>query len=218
MTYGLDRPIAVGAMLGEVDKDRAVLSSGVQPGDALILTKGIAIEGASILAREAREELVEKGMDGADLERAARMLFDPGISVLRDAQIVCATTDVHAMHDPTEGGLSGGLYELTAASGVGLVIDEKSILVLPECRAICDSLHLDPLGLIASGSLLAAISPSDADRVLTALSVAGIQTQTIGCAAERGSGVTLRTTTGETEFPKFDRDELARFFNRVSNE
>ena len=218
VTYGLDRPIAVGAMLGEVEKDRAVLSSGVQPGDALVLTKGIAIEGSSILAREAREELLTRGLSVEDLERAGNMLFEPGISVIRDAQMVCAATDVHAMHDPTEGGLSGGLYELGAASGIGFEIDSGSIPVLPECRVICESLGLDPLGLIASGSLLAAVNPSDADHVLNTLAGAGIQAQVVGYAADRGTGVAMRSSTGSTEFPRFDRDELARFFDQVSVE
>ena len=62
VTYNLDRPIAVGAMLGEVDRDKAILSSGVQPGDLLILTKGVAVEGTSILAREAEDQLAEHGV------------------------------------------------------------------------------------------------------------------------------------------------------------
>ena len=215
VTFGLDRPIAVGAMLGEVKKDRAVLSSGVRPGDALILTKGIAVEGTSILAREARDELLARGLGDEDLERAGNMLFEPGISVLRDAQVVCAATDVHAMHDPTEGGLSGGLYELAAASGVGLSIDFDSIPILPETRIICDTLGLDSLGLIASGSLLASIDPSDVDKVLSALAGEGIQAQVIGEATGRGRGVTMRSSSGSNELPRFDRDELACYFDRL---
>ena len=213
ITYGLDRPIAVGAMLGEVDKDRAVLSSGVCPGDSLILTKGVAVEGTSILAREAERQLAERGVPAQTLSRAADFLFDPGISVLKDARIAAAAGEVHAMHDPTEGGLSGGLYELAAASGVGFDIDADAIPVLPECRRICDALDLDPLGLIASGSLLAAVSPGSAGAIVDQLTRGGVTAAVIGVASENAGAITLRSPSGASEFPRFSRDELARFLS-----
>ena len=211
ITVGLDRPIAVGAMLGEVDKGRAVLSSGVRPGDAVILTKGIALEGTSILAREAADRLGELGLDTDLLQDAANLLFDPGISVVADARIACSAAAVHAMHDPTEGGLSGGLYEL-AAAGVGFEIDGSAIPLLPECARICESLDLDPLGLIASGALLATVDPNDAPAVVDSLRNSGIDSRVIGSANTRSGEVTLRTRSGVMDFPRFERDELARYF------
>ena len=213
VTYGLDRPIAVGAMLGEVDRDKAILSSGVRPGDSLILTKGVAVEGTSILAREAADELAENGVEAETLSRAAGFLFDPGISVLRDARIAAEAGEVHAMHDPTEGGLSGGLYELAAASRVGFDIYADSIPILPECRRFCEALGLDPLGLIASGSLLAAVAPKSADAALDALSEEGIDARVIGAANENAGEITLHSDGATSEFPMFQRDELARFFS-----
>ena len=213
ITYGLDRPIAVGAMLGEVDKDKAVLSSGVRPGDSLILTKGVAVEGTSILAREAANELAEKGIETETLNRAAKFLFDPGISVLNDARIVSEAGEIHAMHDPTEGGLSGGLYELAAASGVGFDIDADSIPILPECSRFCEALGLDPLGLIASGALLAAVAPTSAEATLHALSQEGIDAGVIGVANQNAGKIMLRSGASSSEFPRFQRDELARFFS-----
>ena len=213
ITYGLDRPIAVGAMLGEVDGDKAILSSGVQPGDSLILTKGVPVEGTSILAREAADELTAGGADPDSIEKAAGFLFDPGISVLKDARIVTESGEVHAMHDPTEGGLSGGLYELAAASGVGFDIDANCIPVLPECEQFCRALGLDPLGLIASGSLLASVSPESAAAVLDSLVSEGIDASVIGVANDRAEEVTLHSEGSSSEFPRFRRDELARFFS-----
>ncbi len=213
ITYGLDRPIAVGAMLGEVGKDRAVFSSGVRPGDALILTKGIAVEGASILAREATDALLDAGVSRATIETAAEGLTDPGISVVRDARIASAAGDVHAMHDPTEGGLSGGLYELATASGLGLEIDYDAIPVTSESAAICEALHLDPLGLIASGALLAAVDTRGAGAVVDALADEGIPAAVIGHATENHQEVKLYKTGKPAEFPRFARDEIARFFS-----
>ena len=147
------------------------------------------------------------------LSRAAGFLFDPGISVLTDARVAAEAGEVHAMHDPTEGGLSGGLYELAAASGVGFDIDADSIPVLPECKLFCETLGLDPLGLIASGSLLAAVAPDSADSALGALSGEGIDAHVIGVANDNAGEITLHTRGTLTEFPKFQRDELARFFS-----
>ena len=213
ITVGLDKPIAVGAMLGEVDKADAVLSAGVRPGDALILTKGIALEGASVLAREAGERLARAGVGEDTIRRAADFLFDPGIGVVRDAEILRRAVPVHAMRDPTEGGLSGALYELAAASGVGADIDADAIPVIPECRAICAALGLDPLGLIASGALLAAVAPEDAPKALAALRAEGVSAAEIGRATDRHSRAILRRPNApDSDFPTFKRDELARFF------
>ena len=116
ITHGLDRPIAVGTMLGEVAPERLVRSDGACPGDRLLLTKGIAIEGSAILARELAPQL--RARVTADvLARAAGFLHTPGISVVREAQLLAALEGVHAMHDPTEGGVATGIQELVGAAG-----------------------------------------------------------------------------------------------------
>ncbi len=212
VTYGLPRPIAIGAMLGEALKDRVVLTSGARPGDSIILTKGIAIEGTSILAREADEALRRAGLPQEAIQRARGLLFSPGISVLKDAAIACQAARVHAMHDPTEGGLATGLLELARAAGVGLEVDARRIPVLPECRAFCQALGLDPLGLIASGALLAAVAPEDAVSLIEALGRQGIPAREIGRVTDARDGLKLRTAEGLRDLPAFQRDELARFF------
>ena len=129
ITYGLDRPIVVGQMLGEVSPDAFLTTSGALPGDALILTKGIALEGTAIIASEKRAELAGT-MDGEELDRCADLLHDPGISVVPDADCAIAAGGVHALHDPTEGGLATSLWELARAAGVGVRIDEDALPVL----------------------------------------------------------------------------------------
>ncbi len=212
ITYGIDRPLAVGAMLGEVDKDRVVLTSGAKPGDAIVITKGIAVEGTAILAREASDELAANGVGADVIARAAEFLFSPGISVVRDASIAVDAVSVHAMHDPTEGGLVGGLLEMALGAGVGLEIDRDRIPVLPETKAVCDALGLDPLGLIASGSLLAAVAPADVARLTSALGDAGIAAFEIGRVTDKSQGLQMLTGHGDVALPRFERDELARFF------
>ena len=209
ITHGIDRPVVVGCMLGEVASERLVRPDGARLGDALLVTKGIAVEGTAIIARE-NSGLA--GLNGFFLERCRRFLYDPGISVVRDAAVATAAGEVHVMHDPTEGGLATGLWELAEAAGVGLEVDEAAIPILPETRTLCAQLGLDPLGLIASGALLLAVAPGDADAILAALDEAGIAAARIGRVVERERGIVLRSATGERPLPRFERDEIARLF------
>jgi len=213
ITHGLDRPIVVGAMLGQVARDRLVISSGAQPGDALLLTKGIAVEGTAIMAREKANELRE--FDAAFLERCRNFLTEPGLSVVRDAAIATryAAGRVHAMHDPTEGGLATGLRELAQASGVGLMIEADAVPVYPETQALCRATGLDPWGLIASGALLMAVEAADAETVARALEAQGIRAAVIGQVTEVTHGVKLHGPEGIRNLPRFERDEIARLFD-----
>ena len=212
VTFGLPRPVAVGVLLGEVEKDDVVLSSGTQPGDAIVLTKGVAIEGTSLLAREAECHLKDARVDATTIEAAKGLLFKPGISVRRDAEVARSAVPVHAMHDPTEGGLASGLAEMAMASGVGLTVNQAAIKVLNECRKVCDALGLDPMGLIASGALLVAVNPDDAPSLIGALNAAGIAAWVIGRATEPADGLRLRVGRQLVPMPTFERDEIARYF------
>jgi len=212
ITHRLDRPIVVGAMLGEVERDRLVRGSGAQPGDDLILTKGIAIEGTAVLAREAADALRRKGVAAEVLETARGYIFQPGISVVREALLAVEKTAVHAMHDPTEGGLATALYEMAEASGVGMRLEEAAVPVLPATRAVCQAAGLNPLGLMASGALLIALPPQDSERLLAALEEAGIAAGRIGTVTAKDAGVIMgKPDGGKMALPAFARDEVARF-------
>lgn len=211
VTYGLDRPIVVGTMLGEVAPDRLVTAAGAQPGDVLILTKGIAVEATAIIARERGEALASR-FPPEFLEHCRNFLYQPGISVVRDAQIALGAGRIHAMHDPTEGGLATGLHELALASSVGLEIDAEQVPVLPETAALCAEFGLDPAGLIASGALLIAAPAGDAPAILSALHQAGIAAQIIGRVLPAEAGLWLREGSERRPLPTFERDEIARLF------
>jgi hydrogenase maturation factor len=211
ITHGLDRPIAVGLMLGEVEKENLVRTAGVQVGDDVILSKGVAIEGTAVLAREMGEVLAAQVGDEL-VEQGTRFLTEPGISVVRDAAVVCRAGLPHAMHDPTEGGLATGLWELAHASGKGIVVDRASVPIYPETVAFCHALNLDPLGLIASGALLATASPDDSSRMVTALAQEGIGASVIGRVVEGPPLVRMETQEGVVPMPIFEQDELTRLF------
>jgi hydrogenase maturation factor len=207
VTPGLDRPIVAGQMLGEVEKERLVRKERIRPGDVVLLTRGVALEGTAILAREKAGELAGH-LEAALLERARNLLFRPGISVVADALAACAAAPVHGMHDPTEGGLIGGLYELAVAAAAGLAVDSRRILVLPETAAICSLLDLDPLRLIASGALLIAVAPEDERRVVEALVARGTPVAAIARVMPAAHG--LRLDAAPFAFP--DRDEITKLF------
>ena len=215
VTYGIQRPIVMGTMLGEVDKGGLVTTGGAQDGDSIVVTKGLAIEGTAILARDRADDLRNAGVDERVIVRAAALLIAPGISVLTEARIASTQHVVHSMHDVTEGGLVTALHELSAASGLGVAIEEASVPVLPETEDVCNALGLDPLGLLASGSLVITLSASRAPALLHSLERAGVDAWEIGQVLPAVEGRILFARSGEeAALPVFRRDELARYLAR----
>ena len=213
VTYGIDRPIIMGTMLGEVEQDKLILTGGAQEGDSIVVTNGIAIEGTALLAREKASQLLQAGMSQEEIDKAASLLSVPGISVLHDARVACASSQVHSMHDVTEGGLVTGLREVAKASGLGLAIEESSVPILSECQEVCEALGLDPLGLLASGALLITLPTADVPGLLTSLEGEGINGFEIGTMIEAAEGLQMVEFHGETPLPEFSRDELARYMS-----
>jgi len=210
ITSGLDRPIVVGQMLGEVEKTKLIRKESQRPGDVVLLTKGVAVEGTAILAREKRAFL-ERKLGKALVLRAQRLLFRPGISVVRDARLALCHGEVRAMHDPTEGGLLSGLYELAQAGGVGLQIWRDRIPVLPETQALATALGFDPLGLIASGALLAVVDRRSAEAILRALHRNRIRAALIGEIRRAEEGMHIVESDGRSSPLRVPaRDEIAR--------
>ncbi len=212
VTYGLDRPVIVGCMLGEVSRDGLVTSAGARPGDVIVVTKGVAIEGTAVLAREAADLLRQRGVPEAVIKRARNFLFDPGISVVRDAALAKAAAPVTSFHDPTEGGLATGLVEVAVASGVGFEVEAEKVPVLPECRVVCEALGLDPLGLLASGCLVITVPEAGVTQLLAALAEAGIRAFAIGRVLPAEAGYRLVVQGQVRPWPHFERDEVARFY------
>ena len=218
VTYGIDRPIILGTMLGEVARDHLVSTGGAQEGDSIVLTKGVAIEGTALLARDRSDDLHRSGVPAETIARAAGLLTSPGISVLKDAQIACSSAQVHSMHDVTEGGLASALAELAQASELGLALEEGRIPVLPECRAICQALGLHPLGLLASGALLITLNAAEAPTLLAALESHDVQAWEVGRMLTKEEGLSLVGRQGTGPLPLFARDELARYLSNPNPE
>ncbi|HSQ52916.1 MAG TPA: AIR synthase family protein [Acidobacteriota bacterium] len=194
VTPGIDHPIVTGCAIGVVEDGKYVSSSGAKIGDRIILTKGTGIEGTAILASDRRAELLNL-FDESFLDKAEN--FFKKISVVKDAISAFNTGGVSAMHDPTEGGVAGGLHELADAANIGLKVYEKKILVPEETRKICAHFGVDPLQLISSGSLLIVVEEEMADEIIGSLSRNSIQASIIGEVTESSSGRKLVTESGE---------------------
>jgi len=212
VTLGLPRPIVVGQMLGEVKKSALIRKDSQRPGDLIILTRGIAIEGTAILARAKSDELRKK-VGRAAVTRAQRWLLDPGISVVHDARLAVRSGKIHAMHDPTEGGLLSGLAEIAHAGGVGLRVWKEKIPVLPETLAFSRALRFDPMALIASGALLVVAAPTSVPRLLLAYARQGILASVIGEILPRKEGIMIVANGRERRLCVPERDEIARLLS-----
>ena len=206
VTPGIDHPLVAGCAIGVAEKGKYVSSSGARIGDHIILTKGTGIEGTAILASDRRAELL-KVFDEIFVKNAEN--FFEKISVVKDALTAFRIGGVSAMHDPTEGGVAGGLHELADAANVGFQVYEKKILVPEETHKICAHFGVDPLQLISSGSLLIVAEEEKTGEIISSLSKNGVQASIIGEVTEAALGRKLVTKGGEkTELVRPVSDHL----------
>jgi hydrogenase maturation factor len=211
ITTGLQRPIIVGQMIGEVDKKDLIRKTSLQVGDKILLTQGLAIEGTALLAREKRD-LLQSHLSVEQIDQAEQFLFHPGISVVKAARIATSSGDIHSMHDPTEGGLVAGLHELAVASGKGLRVFAERVPIFPETQAICRCLQIDPLRLIASGALLIGASAQTVEKVAAALKREGIPVEEIAEVVPANDGMQIESGGATLPLIPPDRDEIAKVF------
>lgn len=177
VTPGIANPIVVGCTIGVTEKGNYVTAGEAKPGDKLILTKSAGIEGTAILASD-REKQLRKVLSASALKNAKN--FFNQISVVKEAILAFTTGGVNAMHDPTEGGVAGGIHEMADASNLGVRIFKEKIPVAKETTEICNFYGIDPLQLISSGALLIATKQASAERVIKKLNKNGIAATIIG--------------------------------------
>ena len=186
------------------NRDRYVTPAGARPGDAVILTKGPAIETAGILSVLRERELLGRYPEA--LVRKAQALCRQ-MTVVRDALTAMDAGGVHAMHDATEGGVIGGLAEVAEASGVGMAVDEARFVYPEEVAMVCEAFGIDPVAAIAEGSLIITADPVKAARIIADLGKEGIAASVIGSVtAEEQDRVLKRRDGTETPLRMPDQD------------
>jgi len=206
ITPAVVKPIISATAIGIVDKDKFVTSSGAKPGDDIIVTKSLGLEGSAILATDFEEFL--KGKVAEKTIKTAQSFIDR-ISVI-DEGIIAAKIGVSAMHDITEGGLLGACSEIAEASDVGVEIHQDLLPILPETRDICQAFGINPLGLISSGSML--ICTPKGNEVVNALKSHNIPATIIGKITS--SGKYIITSGSKKPLVPLERDELIRVIEK----
>ena len=193
-TDAVSRTVLSCAVIGSAPTDRIIRSDGAQAGDALIQAGALAVEGTAILGHP-------------------QLLEAPGVSIAAAARALRDVSGVHAMHDVTEAGVSAAALELAAAAGLDVELDAEALLWLPQTLAVCAERGLDPLGLLGSGTLLAAVSASAADMALSALAEVGVRAARIGRLGASDGGrlrATINRGGQSRPLPRFARDEALR--------
>lgn len=189
-TDAVARTVVSCTLIGSAPIESIIPSDGARDGDLIIQAGAAAVEGTAILGHP-------------------RLLESPGISIRPAARAIREVEGVHAMHDVTEGGIATAALELAEAAGLSPALTQDDIIWLPETLSICDQRGLDPLGLLGSGTLLAAVSPGAVDRALAELAGASVQASVIGRVAA-GIRATLSHVGQTRPLPRFARDEALR--------
>ncbi len=212
ITYGIDRPILMCSLLGEAPKDKLITPWGAKPGDAVLVTKSIPVEGTALLAKEFPNRL-HAILTLKELETAQNYIHNPGIGISRDAKIAIENGHITAMHDPTEGGIAAALWELSEACGYTIEMDSRCLPISPLSKKICDFFGLNPLNTIASGSLLFTVDESDVDRVIEALERSGIPCSRIG-KVQNQQQVQIWDLASSGRLERPEQDEIAKVFSK----
>ena len=207
VTRAVTQPVISVTGVGKVREDRLVSTAGAKPGQDILVTKWIGIEGTSIIAKEKEKELLER-FSQAFVDTAKG--FDQYLSVLPDSRIA-VEHGVSAMQDVTEGGIYGALWEVAEASGIGLEIDLKAIPIRQETIEICEYFELNPYYLISSGCML--MAADQGHDLVRKLEAAGIPAAVIGKATD---GKARRIWNGgeESYLERPKTDELYKIYHK----
>ncbi len=211
VTNGIDRPIVSATLIGTVDKEKLITSTGVKIGDKVFLTKEIAIETVAIISNDFPNKL-SKQLSKQEIRKAQSYLYIPGISIYKEANLIRDGFGVTAMHDPTEGGLAAALWELSIASNKALKINLDQVPISELTRKICSLFSINPLNSISSGALLFTANSENSQAIIDILEKNQIPVSPIGYVSGDGIGVINTEHSSPISIPRPERDEISRIF------
>lgn len=207
-TSAVTRPVVSVTAIGKGPINKLRATASAEPGDLLVISKYGALEGTAIIANEKTEELKVLGLTEALLDEAKALLDQ--LSVVPEGRLG-AQCGVHAMHDVTEGGVYGAVWELCEASKVGAVIQESAIPLCPSTQAICKAFDLDPYRLISSGVMLMAVPKAGYEQLKSAGDAQGIKFTVIGQVTS-DKALWIEGENGKVPLMPPDTDELYKVF------
>lgn len=174
ITSAVNKMIVSTTAIGKILKQKLVKTAGAKVGDSVVMTKWAGLEGTAILAND-REKELQSMLSVEELLKAKAL--SKHISVVREG-VLAGELGVNSMHDVTEGGILGAVWEVAESSGTGIEIELEKIPVLQETKKICDHYAIDPYRLISSGSMV--ITCSNAEELIDRLNGIGVPAAIIG--------------------------------------
>lgn len=200
VTNAVNRVVVSSTAIGKQLKSKLVKTSGAQINDAIIITKSAGLEGTGIIGFEKTDELLTF-MSAVEVQECKDMLDK--VSVVPEG-VICGEFGVTSMHDVTEGGVLGALWEVCEASQTGCEIYEKKIIIKSVTQMICDYYKIDPLKLISSGTMLVTVADKACDDLLDQLSEKGIEAAKIGNIKEKNFGLKFSNNQRKIDAPGSD--------------
>lgn len=210
ITTAVNQPVIVSTAVGRGHKES--YEDKMKPGDSIYITKMAGLEGTGIMATDKRAEL-EKILTDEELEQAEKML--EMVSVVPEG-VLAGSIGTTAMHDITEGGVLGAVWEMCRISGTGAEIIKEGIPVSPVTEKICSAFGIDPLRLISSGSMMMMVAGENTEKMEKAMSDAGIKLTKIGIVTDIEQGLTLISNKGKEEIEPPGSDEIYSFMGKGS--
>ncbi len=210
VTPYLDNPIIVGTAIGKTE--RYLTSGGAKPGDLIMMTNYVAVEGVAVIAYDYSELLIEKGIPISIVEKARQMIYQTTAYPAGKILLERFGEHIHAMHDPTEGGIFTALHELADASNVGLNIFQDRIPVDDVVLLICRALNLNPFLLLSSGVLLFTVEENIAYEIEKYMKSRGLSTAIIGKIIKDRNIRIVMEGDKEMPLPRQEKDEIWRLY------
>jgi hydrogenase maturation factor len=200
---GCNYPMVGGATMFGIDKKEKLIAPRCKPGDAIVISKGPAIETTGLMAAYFPKFLEEK-YGKAFVKKAQDIYYQ--MSTVKDALIAAKTGGVTAMHDATECGIFGGLYEIAMHSDVGMNIYIEKIILQEEVKKTCECFDIDPYAAISEGTLLATVNSRKAEDVVKALNDESIPASIAGEVTDKKYGIIAieKNKRYRLEHPKID--------------
>ena len=210
----LAKPIVVATVFGCACRGCAVRTGGARAGDLILQVGPAGLEATIIAAVDFKEEALLRGVPQDALSEALK-LFDR-LSVVNYAIALAEEGVVTSMHDATEGGLIGALYELALASGKDVEVDGDKVPVLDITKTVLGALSVDPLKAMGSGALIATVPPDRAQEAESVLRALGVEYSFIGRVGETSRRPVVRVTRGGVQevYSTSPVDEVSRLWAR----
>ncbi|MEE3362682.1 MAG: AIR synthase family protein [Anaerovoracaceae bacterium] len=210
ITRAVRQPVITSTAIGRAPAGGSQTADDIRPGDFIIMTKRAGIEGTGIVARDLADELKEF-MTAEEIAKAQDLLKE--VSVVKEG-VIAGAIGTHGMHDVTEGGVLGAVWEMCHIAGVGCEVWQDEIPVEDVTLKICSHYGADWLRMISSGCMMIAAAPDKKEEIMDAIHGAGIGAACIGRITEKGGDLVIRSGGETRPVDPPSSDEIYRIVGR----